>query len=157
MRVLVTGGRTFTTHEDRMWLYDALNLLHTKAVITEIIEGGANGADLAAKNWCLWRRACGDRIELTTVEAEWERHSRGLKDGQKNPAGVIRNNEMAKLRPDVVLATPGGNGTAHMVAIAKKAGLQVIFLEKMPVLRVTRKDPAAEATGSSDPNRVASD
>jgi hypothetical protein len=69
MRVLVTGGRTFTTYEDRMWLYDALNLLHTKAVITEIIEGGANGADLAAKNWCLWRRACGDRIELTTVEA----------------------------------------------------------------------------------------
>jgi hypothetical protein len=70
---------------------------------------------------------------------------------------VIRNNEMAKLRPDVVLATPGGNGTAHMVAIAKKAGLQVIFLEKMPVLRVTKKDPAAEATGSPDPNRVASD
>jgi hypothetical protein len=50
---------------------------------------------------------------------------------------MIRNNEMAKMRPDVVLATPGGNGTAHMVEVARKAGLRVIFLEKMPVLRST--------------------
>lgn len=136
MRVCVTGGRDFTSYEARMWLYAALSLLHQMSGgITEIIEGGARGADLAAKNWCKWRQACGDEIELTTVKADWEKYSVSLKHGQKNPAGVIRNNEMVKLRPDVVLAAPGGNGTAHMVETSKKAGLKVIFLEKMPVAK----------------------
>jgi hypothetical protein len=144
MRVLVTGGRDFTSYEQRMWLYAGLNLLHSKAAITEIIEGGARGADFAAKNWALWRKGCGDRITLTTVDAEWERYSVGLKHGHKNPAGIIRNNEMAKLRPDVVLACPGGPGTAHMVNTARRAGLRVIFLERMPV---QKSPPAARATG----------
>jgi hypothetical protein len=130
VRVLVTGGRTFT---DTAWLHAALDLLHSKASISEIIEGGAPGADVRAGEWSLRRLG----KKATVVEAEWEKHSRGLKHGQKNPAGMIRNNEMAKMRPDVVLATPGGNGTAHMVEVARKAGLRVIFLEKMPVLRST--------------------
>jgi hypothetical protein len=130
VRVLVTGGRTFT---DTAWLHAALDLLHSKAPISEIIEGGAPGADVRAGEWSLRRLG----KKATVVEAEWEKHSRGLKHGQKNPAGMIRNNEMAKMRPDVVLATPGGNGTAHMVEVARKAGLRVIFLEKMPVLRST--------------------
>lgn len=135
MKVLVTGGRDYGSYEDRMWLYAGLSLLHSKRAVTEIIEGGAAGFDHHAKNWALWRRGCGDRIELTEVKAEWERYSAGLKDGQKNPAGAIRNGEMAKMRPDIVLACPGGPGTANMVATAKAAGLTVIFLEKMPVLR----------------------
>lgn len=138
MRVLVTGGREFSTYEDRMWLYAGLNLLHSMDAIVELIEGGARGADLAAKNWALWRMACGDKVVLTTVDAEWERYSAGLLAGQKNPAGAIRNEEMAKLRPDVVLACPGGVGTANMVATAKAHGLRVIYLEKMPVVRSER-------------------
>jgi hypothetical protein len=136
MRVLVTGGRAFTTFEERMWLYDGLNLLHAKAGVTEIIEGGAKGADLAAKNWALWRKGCGDRITLTTVNADWERFGRG--------AGHIRNAEMAKLRPDVVLACPGGTGTASMIEIAKAHGLKVIYLEKMPVLKAKKRGDPAE-------------
>ena len=45
MRVLVTGGRTF---QDRDWLWAGLDLLHSKRAITEIIEGGATGADVPA-------------------------------------------------------------------------------------------------------------
>lgn len=136
MRVCVTGGRDFTSYEQRMWLYAGLSLLHEiSGGITEIIEGGAAGADLAGKNWALWRQACGDQVKLTSVPAEWERYSAGLKHGQKNPAGIIRNSQMAAMRPDVVLATPGGAGTAHMVGTAKKVGLTVVFLEKMPVAR----------------------
>lgn len=148
MRVLVTGGRTF---QDRAWLWAGLNLLHTMSGgITELIEGGAPGADVRAGEWVRWmNEAAGvEIVKLTIVEAEWERYSKGLKHGQKNPAGMIRNNEMAKLRPDVVLATPGGNGTAHMVDVAKKAGLKVVYLEKMPVLP-TKKDPAAVHTAGS--------
>lgn len=141
MRVLVTGGRDFTSYDQRMWLYAGLSLLHEKMPITEIIEGGAKGADLAARNWCLWRKGCGDQITLTTVEAEWEKHSAGLKADQKNPAGMIRNNEMGKMRPDVVLAAPGGPGTEHMVGVAKKLGLRVIYLEKMPVVKTPQLAP----------------
>ena len=58
-----------------------------------------------------------------------------MKYGQKNPAGIIRNAVMASMRPDLVLACPGGRGTANMVETARKKGLQVIFLEKMPVIK----------------------
>lgn len=135
MRVLVTGGRDFSSYEQRMWLYAGLSLLHGMSPVTEIIEGGAAGADLAAKNWALWRQACGDPVKLTTVPARWDEHGRS--------AGPIRNAEMAKLRPDVVLACPGRDGTANMMATAAAAGLKVIRLERMPVAR-PRTEEAAE-------------
>lgn len=125
MRVLVTGSRYFTTYEERMWLYAGLEVLRAMEPIVEIIEGGQTGADLAAKNYALWRMGCGDRIVLTTVDAEWDRYG--------DAAGPIRNTAMAKLKPDVVLACPGGRGTASMIGIAKAHGLRVIYLEKMPV------------------------
>lgn len=127
MRVLVTGGRTF---KDTAWLHAALDLLHSKRPIVEIIEGGAPGADVRAGEWAYRRE-----VRCTVVPAQWERYSAGLKAGQKNPAGIIRNTEMAKMKPDVVLACPGGPGTANMVDVAKAHGLTVIFLEKMPVIR----------------------
>lgn len=119
MRVLVTGGRTF---QDRDWLWAGLNLIHSMQPITEIIEGGATGADNRAQEW-----AYRHEVKCTTVPAQWERHGRA--------AGPIRNQEMAAMRPDYVLACPGGEGTAHMVQTAQAAGLNVVFLEKMPVIR----------------------
>lgn len=146
MRVLVTGGRQYTGYEHRMWLYEGLKLLDGLSPITEVIEGGANGFDLHAQNWVHWRRACGSTIIHTHVPAEWERYSAGLAAGQKNPAGAIRNAEMAKLKPDVVLACPGGTGTANMVRTAIAHGLKVVFLEKMPVrlYQPTQRGPVAE-------------
>jgi hypothetical protein len=61
MRVLVTGGRDFSSYEDRMWLYAGLSLLHSMSPMTEVIEGGAHGFDHHAMNWALWRQACGDQ------------------------------------------------------------------------------------------------
>ncbi len=121
MRVLVCGGRHFL---DVRWLWGALDLLHDRSPITEIIEGGAGGADIRAKWW-----ADRERILCTEVRADWDKHGKS--------AGYKRNVEMADLRPDIVLATPGGKGTAHMVTIAKDRGLRVIYLEKMPVPRPT--------------------
>ncbi len=140
MIVLVTGGRVFL---DTDWLHAGLDLLHETLPggITKIIEGGAPGADIRARWW-------GERrgIPVIEVQAEWEKYSVGLKMGQKNPAGMIRNNDMLKLEPNLVLEAPGGNGTAHMVDVAKRRGLRVVRLEKMPVMRTLPAEPlAAEA------------
>lgn len=132
MRVLVTGGRDFRNRE---WLYAGLNLLdEISGGITELIEGGASGADCLAANWAIWKGYETD-LKHTRVPAEWERYSASLKAGQKNPAGAIRNVEMAKMMPDVVLACPGGSGTQHMIDVARAHGIRVVFLEKMPVAK----------------------
>lgn len=125
MKVLVTGGRDF---RDREWLFAGLDLLdQTLGGITELIEGGASGADCLAANWAIWKKDRTGRPEHSRVPAEWELHGRS--------AGPIRNVKMAKMGPDIVLACPGGIGTQHMIDTAKAHGLRVIFLEKMPVVR----------------------
>lgn len=126
MRVLVCGGRKF---DDRWWLYAGLQLLHNQQPITDIIEGGAAGADSLARDWARSRG-----IRVTTVRADWEKYGRA--------AGAIRNGEMAKLEPDIVFVCPGGVGTALMVSIAKSRKLRTVFLEKMPVVRTDL--PAAQ-------------
>ena len=119
MRVLVTGSKTFRTRD---WLWAALDLLHSRAPITEIIESGSSGAAVRAYEWAGRRE-----VKCTTVLAEWERLG--------NAALADRHTRMAQLRPDVVLVCPGGPETANMVEIAHAHGLRVIYLEKMPVPR----------------------
>lgn len=135
MRVLVTGGRTFL---DIPWMHGALDLLDQTLPggITEIIEGGAPGADIRARWWAERENVAPhalagfNRIKVTEMKADWNKHGKA--------AGAIRNHEMAKLGPDVVLACPGNTGTRHMVETAKKMGLKVVYLEKMPVQRSER-------------------
>lgn len=51
--------------------------------------------------------------------ADWKTH--GLN------AGPIRNKQMLdEGKPDLVLAFPGGRGTANMVTQARKAGVRVV-------------------------------
>jgi hypothetical protein len=125
MRVLVTGGRDFRNRE---WLFAGLDLLNeVSGGITELIEGGASGADCLAANWAIWKKDRTGKPEHTKVPAEWGKHGRS--------AGYIRNIEMAQMDPDVVLACPGGRGTANMVSVARARGIRVVFLEKMPVAK----------------------
>jgi len=56
-------------------------------------------------------------IACETYPADWDKHGKA--------AGPIRNQEMLDQHPDFVLAFPGGNGTADMVARARRAGVPV--------------------------------
>lgn len=82
-----------------------------------IISGCAKGADQigidwAVINWC----------KLEEYPADWKKYGKA--------AGSIRNKQMLEEgKPDVVIAFPGGKGTAHMVKIAKEAGVKVIEVE----------------------------
>lgn len=102
--VLVCGGRDF---DDDDALFGVLDRVHTKKGIRLVIHGAAKGADSAAERW-----ARATETAYLGVPARW-----GL---DEKSAGPKRNRRMVKLlRPDVVLAFPGGRGTADMVLVAQ--------------------------------------
>lgn len=111
MRVLVCGGRDY---DDESRLRRILSSLHAQAEITLLIEGGARGADRLASFW-----ACDHDVPTDRYEADWNAHPKA--------AGPIRNQLMLdEGEPDLVVAFPGGRGTADMVRRAKKAGVTVV-------------------------------
>lgn len=110
MRVVVCGGRDF---DDWEVVKVVLGAIHTFEPITELIEGGATGADLLARMWAEWEAD----VPVTTVRAEWRKYGKR--------AGIIRNAKMADMRPDLVIAFPGGRGTQNMIMQARSRGIQV--------------------------------
>jgi hypothetical protein len=107
VRVLVCGGRDYTNHERAMIVLDEV---HARQPITLIIEGGARGADRLGRDWAKLHN-----IPVHTEEAQWAKFGRS--------AGALRNIEMLKQSPDLVVAFKGGKGTAHMTLIARAAGI----------------------------------
>lgn len=119
MRILVCGGRDFT---DKGLLYRTLDRIiydgdHTDYGLTTIISGSAKGADTLAEYFAR-DYYCG----LETYHANWEKYGKS--------AGPIRNQQMIdEGEPDLVVAFPGGKGTADMVRRAKKHGIKVVKIE----------------------------
>lgn len=111
MKILVCGGRDFS---NASLLYRTLDKLHFDCGIDAVIEGDARGADRMAGYW-----ARKNKIDNLKFPADW------ASDGKA--AGLLRNQKMLdEGKPDVVVAFPGGRGTAHMKRIAKEAGVEVI-------------------------------
>ena len=109
-RVLVCGGRTFS---NLGLLIEVLDAAHAANPITCLIHGAAKGADQLAAKW-----AHDSGVACAAYPASWEF------DG--NSAGPIRNQRMIDQgKPDLVIAFPGGRGTADMVSRAEKASLPV--------------------------------
>ena len=111
MRVLVCGGRDY---DDRHSLFTILDNYHTENEIKCLIHGDARGADRLAAKWAEDRN-----IEsIAAFPADWEKYGKS--------AGPVRNQEMLDYgRPDLVIAFPGGKGTADMTYRAEKAGITV--------------------------------
>lgn len=113
MRILVCGGRDFIDYD---LLKQELNRAggHTTPCI---IQGGATGADFLAK---VYAREYG--LECIQFNAEWRVFGKR--------AGFYRNQRMLdEGKPKMVMAFPGGNGTADMVRRAKSAGVHVVEIE----------------------------
>src|SRR5262245_59385557 len=98
MRVLVTGGRSFS---DQELLVAVLDRLDAARGFTVLIHGDASGADHLAGEWAKSRS-----IEVLARPADWKKYGRA--------AGPIRNSQMLDEKPDLVVAFPGGKGTADM-------------------------------------------
>lgn len=114
MRVLVTGGREFS---DAKVIHDLLSMVHKETPLTTLIHGNAKGVDRICGEW-----AEDNGIEVISCPANWKRHGRA--------AGMIRNQQMLKDHtPDLLVAFPGGPGTANMIERARLAGIQIRYLE----------------------------
>jgi len=109
MKILVTGGRDFTGREA---LFNVLDRLHAENPVTMIIHGGAKGADALAGEWAKARG-----VSENVLKPDW---SKG------RHAGLQRNGDMLEEKPDLVVAAPGGKGTADMVAKARRKGFRII-------------------------------
>ena len=109
LHIIVTGGRDYA---DRAAVYAALDTLHARNGIAEVIQGGATGADALAVEWCAARG-----VPCTTLEAEWGKFGRA--------AGPYRNAKMVDRGADGVVAFPGGIGTRDCVRQAGKVGIPV--------------------------------
>lgn len=125
-RVLVCGGRTWGNVPDdvppelraeyerkaraeRLMLWRAPDTLHVDRRITLVIHGAAPGADHWGGVWA--RRML--ILELA-VPADWKTLGKR--------AGPIRNQLMLDAHaPQIVVASPGGKGTADMLRRARAA------------------------------------
>lgn len=108
MRLLVCGGRDFYDF-DRI----AAGLAPYKDA-SLLMHGDARGADRLSGQWA--SIFC---VPVKKFPAEWGLHGKA--------AGHIRNQQMLdEGKPDLVVAFPGGKGTADMVRRAKAAGVRVV-------------------------------
>jgi len=115
MRVLVCGGRDYS---DAKALFAVLDNIRREYGPITVIQGGATGADALARKWCGMER----NVHMINVPADWKAHGRA--------AGPIRNQRMlTEHKPDMVLAFPGGRGTADMVRRAKAAGVRICQIQ----------------------------
>lgn len=133
MRLLVCGGRdygeipkgcppdqirSYSMEADRtiLILRATLNDLHRDRHFTVLVNGKARGAERHASEWA---ECCGLKIE--PFLPNWRKLSKA--------AGPIRNQQMIDIgKPDLVVAFPGGHGTADMVRRAKRANIETIEL-----------------------------
>jgi len=112
-RILFTGGRDFADQE----LLDRNIAILVPWFADEfcVIQGGAKGLDKMAKDW-----AHKFGFPCLTVEANWDYYNKG--------AGHVRNGWMLQWGlPHLLVAFPGGPGTANMVKQAKLINLPIYF------------------------------
>jgi uncharacterized protein (DUF2336 family) len=110
MNILVCGGRDYA---DAPGLNAELDAIHRENNVTRLIHGAARGADALAAAWALSRN-----IPTSAFPAYWATHGKA--------AGFRRNEAMLRLgRPGLVVAFPGGKGTAHMAILARASGVPV--------------------------------
>jgi hypothetical protein len=117
-RALVCGSRSGQpTREEALWLRAILRRHH----VVELVHGGATGYDS-------WAGRIASRLELPVkiFEAHWTGHN-----GEHRPwAGPERNRLMigyiCKFPGSLVVAFPGGTGTASTIWYAEKHGTPIL-------------------------------
>jgi hypothetical protein len=107
MKVLVCGGREYTNAKH------VYRVLDETIGITTIISGCAKGADTLALKWAVSRQ-----VDFKGYPARWGKD--GLRAGPERNQRMLEDNDV-----DLVIAFPGGRGTADMLRRARANGIWV--------------------------------
>lgn len=127
MKVLVCGGRTY---ENDGILNLTLDAIHAALGIDLIVHGDAGKFYEAP----ISSEVCGFWVGADKMAAQWARQHNVPEKFYKpdwgkygKKGGPIRNQQMLDENPDIalVVAFPGGRGTADMVKRAKAGGYKV--------------------------------
>lgn len=113
MKITITGSRNWTNTD---LLIETLE----RYTITELIHGGATGADQLAANWAKEKS-----IKITERKPDYDTH--------KSTATHVRNSEMVQMADGVIAFWDGeSKGTASTIEKARKAGklLQVVMIDE---------------------------
>lgn len=102
--VLVCGGRDFSDFVMFNAVMEQIKPFLDNDVL--FVSGGARGADAMIINWCKARG-----YPCAVIRANWDVYG--------NSAGTVRNGWMLRLPIDLVVAFPGGRGTADMIKQSK--------------------------------------
>jgi len=125
VKVIVCGGRDY---ENWQHVHSELDNLHKQIPITHVIHGNAPGVDKFAGEWARKNGA-----QEVVCSANWDKFG--------TRAGPLRNRAMLKLSHNLLLAFPGGRGTADMLRQAEEGFTTIKRCEpliKGPVLVMKR-------------------
>jgi YspA, cpYpsA-related SLOG family len=111
MQLIIAGSRTFTDYQ-----LLCQTLAPDRHRITQVITGGAKGADQLGYRWA-WKHT----IRHQLFRADWERFGKS--------AGVRRNYQMAQAG-DLLLAFWDGRsaGTQHMISCMQQLRKPVVVI-----------------------------
>jgi len=113
IRIGVTGGRDYKNVE---CVRHVLNMARcTLQDRLFIVVGDAKGLDALVRDWAF---ANLDPSYISVHYADWDKHGK--------LAGPIRNEEMAKMGLNLLIAWPGGKGTENMKSLARKYNIQIM-------------------------------
>ncbi len=111
MKLAIIGSRTFddwNRMDDTIWQWFRSSEASEQVIFTEVISGGAKGADSLAAQW-----AREQGVKLTEFKPDWDKHGKR--------AGFIRNEDIVAAA-DMVLCFWDGvsRGTGNSLSIAKR-------------------------------------
>lgn len=113
MRLAVIGSRTFTDYKKLVEVLDGVALLQP---ITQVVSGGAPGADRLAEKY-----GKDKGIAVRIFPAEWTKYGKS--------AGFRRNADIIKNCDGVVAFWDGvSKGTAHSISLAEKAQKEITVI-----------------------------
>lgn len=117
MKVLVCGSRIWTNKEV---IFEKLDSFHTYLKITQVISGGAIGADSIGEEW-----AKKNNVPVRRFIPDWNLFGKS--------AGYKRNIQMLLIgKPDRVMAFVKGEskGTMHTVRAAQKINIPYVVVKE---------------------------
>lgn len=117
MKTIIAGSRDITDYNIIL-----AAVLGFDKNITEVVSGGARGADALGEEW-----ADNNRIPIKRFPADWARYGKS--------AGPRRNEQMARYADALIACWDGeSKGTKSMINLAREAGLMV-YVHPIPKQR----------------------